>query len=281
MAEVTRAEATAQVRRTISAYRDRVHEVRNDTNRLPPEGARIVNEYCSFGNDWQELVQDAIRETSFLDMMDDGLLLEYCAVCMELDEVLELGSWRIGRVDRIEIAHEGLEVDNDSADNFPFHVGRNMNGTQAFVSEIGNNLTETFVPVLNGSRGQFVSNMENLVGENYVWGGNSPEEGGMDCSGSIVYGLNQMGNNILNQTASDFYNNYTIAVEGEVQPGDLRFLRDLNNTIIHVQTIVNTNGDRINASGGPENTIENSGIIELLEGPLPASGEIRRLRFGE
>ena len=101
MAEVTRAEATAQVRRTIGAYRDRVHEARNDTNRLPPEGARIVNEYCSFENDWQELVQDAIWETSFLDMMDDGLLLEYCAVCMDLDEVLELGSWRIGRVDRI------------------------------------------------------------------------------------------------------------------------------------------------------------------------------------
>lgn len=101
MAEVTRAEATAQVRRTIGAYRDRVHEARNDMDRLPPEGARIVNEYCSFENDWQELVQDAIRDTAFLYGMDDGLLLEYCAVCMELDEVLELGSWRIGRVDRI------------------------------------------------------------------------------------------------------------------------------------------------------------------------------------
>ena len=33
--------------------------------------------------------------------MDDGLLLEYCAVCMELDGALELGSWRIGRIDRI------------------------------------------------------------------------------------------------------------------------------------------------------------------------------------
>lgn len=29
-------------------------------------------------------------------------------------------------VERIEIAHEGLEVDNDSTDNFPFHVGRDM-----------------------------------------------------------------------------------------------------------------------------------------------------------
>ena len=101
MAEVTRADAEAQVRRTIGAYRDRVHEVRNDTDRLPPEGARIVDGYCSFDNDWQDLVQDAVREASFLGGMDDGLLLEYCAVCMELDGALGLDSWRIGRADRI------------------------------------------------------------------------------------------------------------------------------------------------------------------------------------
>lgn len=101
MAEVTRSEALSQVRRTISAYRDRVHEVRADTDYLPPEGARIVDEYCSFGNDWQDLVQDAIREPPFLEGMDDGLLLEYCAVCKELDEALGLGSWSIGSVERI------------------------------------------------------------------------------------------------------------------------------------------------------------------------------------
>lgn len=108
MAGVTRADAEAQVRRTIGAYRDRVHEVRNDTDRLPPEGARIVDEYCSFDNDWQDLVQDAVREASFLGGMDDGLLLEYCAVCMELDGALGLDSWRIGRADRIVQDDKGI-----------------------------------------------------------------------------------------------------------------------------------------------------------------------------
>ena len=32
-------------------------------------------------------------------------------------------------------------------------------------------------------------------------------------------------------------------------------------------------------TGGPENTIDNPGTIELLPGPLPKSGEIRRLGF--
>lgn len=108
MAEVTRSEALSQVRRTISAYRDSVHEVRADTDYLPPEGARIVDEYCSFGNDWQDLVQDAIREPPFLEGMDDGLLLEYCAVCKELDEALGLDSWRIGSVGRIVQDEKGF-----------------------------------------------------------------------------------------------------------------------------------------------------------------------------
>ncbi len=98
---MTRSAAIAQVRRTISAYRDKVHEVRNDTEYLPPEGARIVNEYCLDRNDEQTLVQDAIWDSSFLEGMDDGLLLEYCAVCKELDDALGLGSWNIGSVERI------------------------------------------------------------------------------------------------------------------------------------------------------------------------------------
>lgn len=32
-------------------------------------------------------------------------------------------------------------------------------------------------------------------------------------------------------------------------------------------------------AGGPENTIDNPGTIELLPGLLPNSGEIRRPRF--
>lgn len=120
--------------------------------------------------------------------------------------------------------------------------------------------------------------MLSLVGSDYVWGGNSPEDGGMDCSGSLIYGINQMGNTIADQTASQLYT-LTSAVSGEIQPGDLRFLSDSNGNINHVQTIVDADGSRVNATGGPENTIDNPGNIELLPGPLPVSGEIRRLIF--
>ncbi len=131
---------------------------------------------------------------------------------------------------------------------------------------------------LLGSGEQLASNMEALVGSNYVWGGNSPEDGGMDCSGSLIYGINQMGNNVSDQTAAQLYN-LTSSVSGEIQPGDLRFLSDSNGNINHVQTIVGEDGSRVNATGGPENTIDNPGTIELLPGPLPNSGEIRRLNF--
>ena len=188
-------------------------------------------------------------------------------------------------VERIEIAHEGIEVDNDSEPqeyNNWFHIGRDMSEETNFIGaeeassdEVENNNA----PQLNGTADQFAANMEDLVGTPYVWGGNTPEDGGMDCSGSIIYGLNQMGNNIPDQSASDLYTNYTEPVTGDMQRGDLRFLRDSDGNITHVQTITDVNGTRVNATGGPENTVENPGVIELLETPLPASGEIRRLHF--
>ena len=183
-------------------------------------------------------------------------------------------------VERIEIAHEGIEVDNDSEpqenDNW-FHIGKNMSEETNFIGaeeSSADELEYTNIPQLNGSAEQFATNMEGLVGTPYIWGGNTPEDGGMDCSGSIIYGLNQMGNDILDQSASDLYYNYTEPVTGNVQRGDLRFLRDSDGNITHVQTITNVNGTRVNASGGPENSIENPGIIELLDPPLPTSGEI-------
>ncbi len=101
MAEVTRGEALAQVRGTIGALHGRMREARDDTDYLPPEGARMVDEYCSFENDCQTLVLKAVNDRAFLDGMDDRMLLEYCAVCERLDEAFELESWRIGTVERI------------------------------------------------------------------------------------------------------------------------------------------------------------------------------------
>jgi len=75
-------------------------------------------------------------------------------------------------------------------------------------------------------------------------------------------------------------NNLTEPVTGVPQPGDLRFIDyDSDGTMDHVQTISGNDGSRINASGDPTNTTENPGTIEQLDGPLPDSGEIRRIRW--
>lgn len=207
MAGVTREEATAQVRRTISAYRDRVHEVRNDTRFLPPEGAQIVNEYCSFDNDWQDLVQEAVRETSFLDGMDDGLLLEYCAVCKELDEALGLGSWRIGRVDSI------VGNDKDICETVQQHNGGVAKGGFAiFIFHIVQKIIENCSKnkLSNSRRQELDKQLENINNKNLTTLviNVPPNKEVSIWEDSVEYhcNINKMGNviNIKNQYEYDY-----------------------------------------------------------------------------
>ncbi len=131
---------------------------------------------------------------------------------------------------------------------------------------------------LNGSATEFANRMKSLVGTDYVYGGNSPEDGGMDCSGSIIYELKQMGNDIPDMQAKNIYV-MTDPVVGQPLKGDLRFLKDEDGKIVHVQTIIDSDGTRVNATGDKTNTRDNPGKILLLDGPLPSSGEVRRLNF--
>lgn len=129
----------------------------------------------------------------------------------------------------------------------------------------------------------FIDKMTGLAGGYYVYGGNDPNiDGGLDCSGSVLYGLNQEGNNIPDQTANDIMNNKNIATPidaSDVQPGDLRFLVDGNGNAYHVQVIIGEDGSRFNATGGPENDINNPGTLDILMTKLPQSGVYRRPNF--
>jgi len=142
----------------------------------------------------------------------------------------------------------------------------------------GNNNIE-----LNGSVSGFLENINSLVGGNYVYGGNDPTlDGGVDCSGSILWAINQEGNNIPDQSANALYENSNLIEyvdSSEVRPGDLRFLLDETGTAYHVQVIVDETGARFNATGGPENTINNPGTLEILNNQLPSTGVYGRLNF--
>lgn len=136
---------------------------------------------------------------------------------------------------------------------------------------------------LNGSVDRFLENINSLVGGNYVYGGNDPTlDGGVDCSGSVLWAINQEDNNVADQTAQGLYEN-TDLIEyidaSDVRPGDLRFLLDETGTAYHVQVIVDGTGARFNATGGPENTINNPGTLEILNTQLPATGVYGRLNF--
>ena len=156
-------------------------------------------------------------------------------------------------------------------------------GVRNFFSRGSNSRTRNNGETLNGTTKGFIDKMTGLAGGYYVYGGNDPNtDGGVDCSGSVLYGLNQEGNNIPDQTANDIMNNKNIATPidaSDVQPGDLRFLVDGNGNAYHVQVIIGEDGSRFNATGGPENDINNPGTLDILMTKLPQSGVYRRPNF--
>jgi len=132
----------------------------------------------------------------------------------------------------------------------------------------------------NAANEKYYREQKDLVGAAYVWSGNDPvTDGGVDCSGGVLFSLREMGFDLPDMNADEFTKKYTEVVSGEPMPGDVRVLYNKNDRVIHIQTL--GNGERVNASGDETNTIENPGEIQLLEGQTPDSGEIRRIKFDE
>jgi len=125
---------------------------------------------------------------------------------------------------------------------------------------------------------KYYKEQRSLVGTDYVWGGDDPAiDGGLDCSGSVLYSLREMGYDLPDMTADEFTRSYTVDLVGEPVPGDVRVLYNDDGNVIHIQTLGNE--ERVNASGDNTNTISNPGEIELFEGVPPKSGAIRRIDF--
>ena len=98
---------------------------------------------------------------------------------------------------------------------------------------------------------------QKYLGTPYVWGGESMEEGGMDCSGFVYNALKDAGYNVGRTTAQG-YRSYGSSVSKDAMlPGDLIFFGK-NGNASHIGIYLG-NGQMIHSAGGSKNTKSNPG----------------------
>ena len=111
----------------------------------------------------------------------------------------------------------------------------------------------------SGNTGNTIADAaQKYIGTPYVWGGESMDEGGMDCSGFVYNALKDAGYDVGRTTAQG-YRNYGASVsKSDMQPGDLIFFGKNNNDASHIGIYIG-NGQMIHSSGGSKNTKSNPG----------------------
>jgi cell wall-associated NlpC family hydrolase len=98
---------------------------------------------------------------------------------------------------------------------------------------------------------------QKFIGTPYVWGGESMEEGGMDCSGFVYNALKDAGYKIGRTTAQGYRGYGTSVGKAEMQPGDLIFYGKDGNAS-HVGIYIG-DGKMVHSAGGSKNTASNPG----------------------
>lgn len=91
-----------------------------------------------------------------------------------------------------------------------------------------------------------ISTAKSFLGTPYVWGGESPQEGGFDCSGFTQYVFKQAGYS-LNRISSDQAKNGIYVSRANIQPGDLLFYSFKANGVIDHVGIYIGNGQMIHS----------------------------------
>lgn len=99
---------------------------------------------------------------------------------------------------------------------------------------------------------------QKYIGTPYVWGGESMDEGGMDCSGFVYNALKDAGYDVGRTTAQGYRSYGTSVSKADMQPGDLIFFGKNNNDASHIGIYLG-NGKMIHSSGGSSNTASNPG----------------------
>lgn len=116
---------------------------------------------------------------------------------------------------------------------------------------------ESSLPYSPTSDNNIVKAAESYIGTPYVWGGESMQEGGMDCSGFVYNALKDAGYNIGRTTAQGYRSYGTAVKKTDMQPGDLVFFGK-DGSASHVGIYIG-NGQMIHSSGGKKNTSSNPG----------------------
>jgi cell wall-associated NlpC family hydrolase len=91
-----------------------------------------------------------------------------------------------------------------------------------------------------------ISTAKTLLGTPYVWGGESLQEGGFDCSGFVYYTFKQAGYD-LNRVSSEQAKQGTEISKENLQPGDLVFFSFEGNGVVNHVGIYIGNGQMIHS----------------------------------
>lgn len=123
------------------------------------------------------------------------------------------------------------------------------NGTVSPAPSPGGIVPQTDSTIVNAAK--------NYIGTPYVWGGESSQEGGFDCSGFVYNALKDAGYNIGRTTAQGYRGYGTSVSKSEMQPGDLVFFGKGGNAS-HIGIYIG-NGQMIHSAGNSKNTKTNPG----------------------
>ena len=118
------------------------------------------------------------------------------AFCINLAKYDDLSKYEVSYIDDYDVPEP----------NFSKNPGWSVSGD-------GNSATDSTAGILKLA--------QKLVGTPYVWGGNSPDDGGMDCSGVVIYVLNQNGYKVSDMSADSLSKAGTEVSFDELQVGDL------------------------------------------------------------
>lgn len=121
--------------------------------------------------------------------------------------------------------------------------------TKAVEPQIYNNISKSDSNIVNAAK--------KYIGTPYVWGGESKQEGGMDCSGFVYNALRDAGYKVGRTTAQGYRSFGNTVKKSDMQPGDLIFYGS-GNKASHIGIYIG-GGQVIQSSGGKSNTKSNPG----------------------